>query len=82
MEKIKGYAQFFGFGFFTGRFHPSILNCFARESVNISGGVSLVMVEPAPIVEPRATLTGAINWVSEPTKTSSSMMVWYLLAPS
>jgi hypothetical protein len=45
-------------------------------------GVVIGRDYPAPIVDPFAILTGAINCVSDPINTSSSMMVRYLLAPS
>jgi hypothetical protein len=70
------------FHFFVGRFHPVILICFVRDKVNSSGGVFLVIVDPAPIVEPLAIFTGAINCVSEPINTLSSIIVWNLFAPS
>ena len=66
----------------TGRFQPGMDSCLARETVSVSGGASLVSVVPAPSVAPRPTRTGATSCVSEPMKTSSSMIVRNLLAPS
>src|SRR6185369_15862219 len=67
---------------FCGRCQPARVSCLARETVSASGGASLVSVVPAPSVAPRPTRTGATSWLSEPMKTSSSMMVLNLLAPS
>src|SRR3569623_2053704 len=61
--------------FFTGRFQPLRVCCGVRLKVSSPAGASLLMVEPAPMVAPAPTVTGAINCVSEPMKTSSSMTV-------
>ena len=52
-----------------------MLICLARLRVSPPFGVSLVMVEPAPMVVPAPTVTGATSWVSEPMKASSPMTV-------
>ena len=59
-----------------------MVTCLLRESVSLSLGVFLVMVDPAPIVEPSAMVTGATNCVSDPTNTSSPIVVECLFAPS
>jgi hypothetical protein len=60
----------------------SFTTCLALAKANFPLGTSSVIVEPAPTVAPFAILTGAINRESDPTKTSSSIMVLFLFAPS
>lgn len=66
--------RFYTFGFW-GRFHPATLSCFDLDKVSWFSGVSLVIVDPAPIVDPLEILTGATSCVSDPINTSSSMIV-------
>src|SRR5450759_663816 len=68
--------------FFVGRFHPATVTCLLRDKVSSPSGALRVIVEPAPIVAPLPTVTGATNCVFEPMNTSSSMMVRCLFAPS
>jgi len=67
---------------FSGRFQPGIVTCFARLTVSLPAGASLVMVEPAPMFAFSPTETGAISCVSEPMKAPSPITVRCLLAPS
>src|SRR5262249_35670811 len=76
-DAAHGWLYFF----FCGRFQRRDC-CLTRERVSMSAGASRVMVLPAPIVAPRRTVTGATSCVSEPMKTSSSITVWCLAAPS
>ena len=66
----------------SGRFQPSIVTCFERSSVSRSSGVSLVIVEPAPIVAPAPTFTGATSIVPEPMNAPAPISVRHLLTPS
>ena len=68
--------------FFRGRFQPWSVFCSLRDRVSSPGGVSRVMVEPAPMVAPAPMVTGAISWVPDPTKTSSPITVACFCAPS
>jgi hypothetical protein len=70
----ESITLFYTFGF-CGRFQPATLICFDLDKVSWPSGVSLVIVDPAPIVEPLETLTGAISCVSDPINTSSSIIV-------
>ena len=56
--------------------------CRARATVSCPAGVSLLMVEPAPMYDPRAMRTGATSVASEPMKQSSSITVRCFAAPS
>ena len=47
--------------FFTGLFQPSLVICFGRVNVKASEGAPRVIVDPAPMVAPSPTVTGAIN---------------------
>jgi len=51
--------------FLLRRFQLSIVTCFERSSVSLSSGVSLVIVEPAPIVAPAPIFTGATSIVPD-----------------
>src|SRR6187549_2884940 len=53
-------------GFFFGRRQPEIVTCFERSSVSSPAGVSFVIVEPAPMVAPAPTSTGATSMTPEP----------------
>src|SRR5438105_12473818 len=77
------------------RFHyHSLLNCGWFYHFNLfftsagtpatreSGGTSFVTTDPAPVTERAPTRTGATSIVSEPTLTSSSMIVSCFLVPS
>ena len=66
---------------FFGLVQLSIVFCFDRDRVNLSAGVSRVMVEPAPMVALRDILTGATSCVSDPINTPSSILVMLLSAP-
>jgi hypothetical protein len=70
------------FTFLTGRCHPLTVICLLRDKLSSPAGVLRVIVEPAPIVDPLATFTGATSCVSEPINTSSSITVRCLFAPS
>src|SRR6185503_21381010 len=51
-------------------------------ATNESGGTSLVTTEPAPVTDLAPTRTGATSIVSDPTLTSSSIIVSCLFLPS
>src|SRR4029077_7471211 len=78
----SAHVRLYFFAVLTGRFQPGMLTCLARERVSSPGGASWVSVVPPPRVAPRPTRIGATSCVSDPMKTSSSMMVRYLFAPS
>src|SRR3569832_2230856 len=80
-ETRAASSQAYSAFFFTGRLQPLRACCGTRLKVSSPAGASLLMVEPAPMVAPAPTVTGAINCVSAPKKASSSMTVWNLLAP-
>ena len=61
---------------------PGIVTCFDRSSVSSPAGASFVIVEPAPIVAPAPTSTGATSMTPEPMNALSPMTVRCLLAPS
>ena len=52
--------------FFCGRFQPSRVSCFARATVSLPAGTSLVTVDPAPTVAPSPIDIGATNTELEP----------------
>src|SRR4051794_373969 len=62
-------------GFFSGRFQPSSVTCFARVSVSLPSGASLVIVLPAPVVASLPMRTGATSMLPEPMNAPSSMVV-------
>lgn len=68
--------------FFCVRFHPSIVACRARATVSLPAGASRLTTEPAPIVAPSPTLTGATSAVFEPMKAPSPIVVLDLFTPS
>src|SRR5258706_11934256 len=80
-RRFRTYDRPFAYFFLTGRCQPGMDTCLARDRVSSPAGASLVSVVPAPSVAPRPTRTGATSCVSEPMKTSSSMMVRCLFAP-
>ena len=53
--------------------------CFERSSVSWSSGASFVIVEPAPMVAPAPTLTGATSIAPEPMKAPSPISVRVLV---
>lgn len=53
---------------FSGLTQSSKVTCGTRDRVSLCAGASLVMVEPAPIVAPSPTETGATNCVHDPIK--------------
>jgi hypothetical protein len=67
---------------FRGRFQPLMVVCLALLTVKAPAGALFVIVEPAPMVAPACTVTGATSSVLDPMNTSSSIVVWCLLAPS
>ena len=69
-------------GFLTGRVQWSMVFCGARVRVSLSAGASRPMTEPAPIVAPAPTLTGATKAVLDPMKAPSPIWVRCLLTPS
>jgi len=66
----------------TGRFQPGLVSCLLRLRVSSAGGTSCVMVDPAPMVAPSPTRTGATSCESEPINTLSPISVRCLYAPS
>src|SRR5690606_34603947 len=67
--------------FLAGRLQPGIDTCLPRATLSAPGGVSLVMVEPPPMVPPAPSVTGATSTQLLPTCTSASITVRCLLAP-
>src|SRR5205085_4158004 len=70
------------YGFFVGRFQPSMLVCRPRATLSFSFGASLVITEPAPMVAFSPMVTGATSDEFEPMNAPSSMRVSNLLTPS
>src|SRR5215475_6383216 len=56
--------------------------CAGTPATSESGGTSLVTTDPAPVIEPRPTRTGATSIVSDPIFTSSSINVGFFCLPS
>jgi hypothetical protein len=69
-------------GYFFRGFQCGSDTCFARATVSCPGGVLLLMVDPAPMYEPLAIVTGATSVASEPMNESSSITVRFLFVPS
>src|SRR5690606_24592044 len=59
----------------VGRLHPGMVDCRERASVKASSGASRVTTDPAPMVAPLPTRTGATSAVFEPMKAPSSIVV-------
>jgi hypothetical protein len=68
-------SAIYDFCFLTGRFQSLTVFCSARVTASSSGGTSRVITDPAPIVAPSPTVTGATNAVLEPMKALSPMTV-------
>ncbi len=69
-------------GFFTGLCQPSMLRCRPRPRPRVCAGTSSVITEPAPVVAPSPSVSGATSELLEPMNTSSPITVRNLLAPS
>jgi hypothetical protein len=69
-------------GFFTGRCQPSIVACLPRATVSSPAGALRVITDPAPIVAPSPTVTGATSAVLDPMKAPLPIVVVDLFTPS
>jgi len=68
--------------FFVGRFQSAMVTCLPRATARPPSGTFLVMTEPAPVVAPAPTSTGATRQVFEPIKAFSPITVRNLFTPS
>src|SRR5262249_15601473 len=60
----------------------AISTCLPRATASASAATSLVITEPAPVMAPSPTLTGATKAVSEPIKAPAPISVMDLVKPS
>ena len=67
---------------FLGRDQPIMVACFALAKVKALSLASLVMTDPAPIVAPIPTVTGATKLELLPMNARSPIVVVNLLMPS
>ena len=61
---------------------PGLFSCRPRATARSPAGTSRVMTDPDPVIAPSPSVTGATSIVSEPTKTSSPIVVRCLFSPS